>query len=229
MTFDSIAVIGQLQDLEQQIAATPQYRDSLQHAFAGGEGADILCNLVHSERHVRAMATTTACIRDQVVSMDGLDGTPESLAELVLRAVRMVLLTELDALQYLVRGAAVRGRSTRLFDGRFQSFDELALFLRAELDRVTRMWRRDHDRPWVDRLAFRAALRAAAQAMRHLGEVPELSRFLRDWAGRSDWPALLGICGRMRAALGIQIAVEPDQPLLIQPHRLHEVTSEGHQ
>src|SRR5262249_5723948 len=37
MTFDSMTVIGQLQDLEQQIAATPQYVDSLQRAFARGD------------------------------------------------------------------------------------------------------------------------------------------------------------------------------------------------
>lgn len=225
MTFDSIAVIEQLQELEQQIAATPQYVDSLQRAFACGDRADILCNLVHSERHLRTMATTTTRIRDQVVTVDGLDGTLESLGELILRAVRMVLLTELDVLQGLVCGAAARGLSTRLFDGRFQSFDELALFVRAELDRVTRMWRRNHDRPWVDLPAFRAALRAAAQAMRQLGEVPELSRFLRDGATRSDWPALRGICRRTRAALCIRVVVEPDQPLLIHTHRPHEFTS----
>lgn len=64
--------------------------------------------------------------------------------------------------------------------------------------------------------------------MRHLGEVPELSHFLRDGAARSDWPALRGICRRARAALGIRIVVEPDQPLLIHTHRLHELTGEGH-
>lgn len=63
MTFDSLAVIAQLQDLEQKIAAAPQYHDSLQHAFAHGAGADILSNLMDSERHVRAMAMTTARIK----------------------------------------------------------------------------------------------------------------------------------------------------------------------
>lgn len=228
MTFDPIAILGQLQELEQQIAAAPQYRDSLQRAFGGGDGADILCNLMHGERHVRAMATATVNIKHQILTADGLGDTLESLAGLMLRAVRMVLLAELDALQNLVRGAAVRGRSTRLFDGRFESFDELTSFIRAELDRVTRMWSSDHDRPWTDRLAFRAALGTATQAMRHLTEVPELSRFLRDGSVRSDWPELLRICRRMSAALSIRIAVEPDQPLLIHTHRHDELTSEEH-
>ena len=225
MTFDTMAVIGQLQDLEQQIAATPRYVDSLQRAFVRGDRADILCNLVDSERHLRAMATTTASIRVQVVQVDGLDGMLESLAELVLRAVRVVLLAELDVLRGLARGAAARGRSTRLFGGRFQSIDDLASFVHAELDRITRMWSRD--RPWVDREAFRAALRAAAGAMRHLGEVPELSRFLQEGAVRSDWPALVAVCRRTRAVLDIRIVAEPDQPLLIHTHRLHELTSQG--
>jgi hypothetical protein len=225
MTFDSMTVIGQLQDLEQQIAATPQYVDSLQRAFARGDRADILYHLVHSEHHVRSMATTTACIRDHVVNMDGLGGMLESLAELVLRAVRMVLLAELDALRGLWRGPAASRRSTRLFGDRFRSIDDLASFVHAELDRITLMWNRDQ--PWVDRRAFRAALRAAAQAMRRLGEAPELSRFLRDGAGHSDWPALIRICRRIRAALDIRIMVEPDQPLLIHCDRLHELTSQG--
>lgn len=225
MTFDSLAVIEQLQDLEQQIAATPRYVDSLQRAFARGDRADILGNLVESERHLRAMATTTACVRDQIVDMDGLGGMLESLTELVLRAVRMVLLIELDVLRGLVCGAAAHGRSTRLFGGRFESIDNLASFVHAELDRITRMWSRD--RPWVDRGAFRTALRAAARAMRHLGEVPELSRFLRDGAVGSDWPALVGTCRRMRAALDVQIAAEPDQPLLIHTHHMHELPRQG--
>jgi hypothetical protein len=180
---------------------------------------------MHSERHVRAMATTTACIRDHVVNTDGLGGMPESLAELVLRAVRMVLLAELDALRALWRDPAARGRSTRLFGERFRSFDDLVMFVQAELDRITRMWNRDQ--PWVDRLAFRAALRGAAQAMRHLGEEPELSRFLRDGAARRDWPALRRTCKRMRAALDIQIAAEPDRPLVIHRHRRLELTGQG--
>jgi len=64
--------------------------------------------------------------------------------------------------------------------------------------------------------------------MRHLGEVPELSRFLREGAMRSDWPALAATCRHMRAALAIRIEVEPDQPLLNHTHRLHELTSQGH-
>jgi hypothetical protein len=224
MTFDSISVIERLQDLERQIAGTPRYVDSLQRAFAQGDRADILYNLVHSERHLRAMATTTACIRDQVIEMDGLGGMVGSLAELVLRAVRMVLLSELEALSDLMRGAVRRGRSTRLFGGRFPTVDDLASFVRAELDRITRMWNRD--RPWIDRGAFRAALRDAAQAIRHLGEVPELSCFLRDGAVRGDCPALLRACRRLRAALDIRIAAEPDQPLLIHTHR-HELTLQG--
>jgi hypothetical protein len=174
------------------------------------------------------MARTTAQLKDQILTADGLGDTVESLAELMLRAVRVVLLTELDALQGVWRGAAVRGRSTRLFDGRFQTIDELALFVRAELDRITRMWSGGHDRPYGDRLALRSALRDAAQAMRQLDEVPELAHFLRGGSVRSDWPALRGICRRMRAALGVRIEVEPDQPLLVHIHAPDDLTRQGH-
>lgn len=103
------------------------------------------------------MATTTACIKEQVLAADGLGCGVESLAELVLRAERMVLLAELDALCDLVHGAAAQRRSPRLFDGRFPCVDALVSFVRAELDRITRMWSGDHSCPWADRRAFRSA------------------------------------------------------------------------
>lgn len=64
--------------------------------------------------------------------------------------------------------------------------------------------------------------------MRQLGEALELARVPCDGAVRSNWPALLGICRRTRAALCIRIVVEPDQPLLTHTHRLYEFTSTGY-
>ncbi len=45
---------------------------------------------------------------------------------------------------------------------------------------------------------------------------------LQEGAMRTDWPALAGVCGRMRDVLAIRIGVQPDQPLMIYV-RLDEV------
>lgn len=224
MTFDSFYVLAQLQDLERQLAETPRQIESLRIAYLHEDRTEILCNLVDSERLLSALAATTAHLHARIVTTDGLGTSLEFLPELALRAVRMVLLTELAALRDVVGIPAQQRRGRATSRGRFRSVHDLMVFVHEELDRITRMWSGRRDRPWVDRRAFRAALSAAARAMQQLGRVPDLASFLREGILRDDWPELAAICTRIRAALDIRIAVQSDRPLLMHAQRLHELT-----
>lgn len=226
MTFDSVSVLGQLQDLERQIADATKYLGALQGTHAGKDPAEIRRTVVGSERLITAMALTTSRIKTQVVDTDGLGPKVDSLAELALRAVRMVLLADLVKLQNL-GGRPVRGYALSSARGRLRRVDDLAAFVREKLDRITLMWLDYRDPPSEDRVAFRFALCAAAQAMQRLRKVPALERFLREGSGRNDWPELAEIANRMRAAFEIRIEVQPDQPLLSYAQRLHEVSVMG--
>lgn len=223
MTFDSFYVLAQLQDLERHLAATPRQIESLRIAYLREDRPEILCNLVDSERLLSALAATTVRLHARIIATDGLGASLEFLPELALRAVRMVLLTELAALRDVVGSPASR-RGQAQSRGRFRTVHDLMAFVHEELDRITRMWSGRRDRPWVDRRAFRAALCAAARAMQQLGRVPDLADFLREGILRDDWPELAAICTRIRAALDISIAVQPDRPLLVHAQRLHELT-----
>jgi hypothetical protein len=171
--------------------------------------------MIDAERHVRAMAVTADHIKAQVVPADGLGLVLESLSELALRGVRMVVLAELDQLRDLAWTRSKRGRSRPMFWGRFWGVEDLVVSVRTELDRVTNPWRACRDLPGSDRAAYRGALRAAHAAMRKLGDASELSGFLRDGQTRNNWPALQSLCGRMRIALTIRLDVDPDLPLLV--------------
>jgi hypothetical protein len=174
------------------------------------------------------MANTAARLESRIVATDGLGDSPESLSELVLRAVRMVLLTDLAELRDVAGDLNVHGLPPTWHTGRFRRLEELLAFLRDELDRITLSWSGYRDRPWIDRGAFRAALYAAAQAVQQLGKVPALAHFLREGSARHDWPALAEICARIRAVLSISMAVEPERPRVLHARRLRALTIAEH-
>jgi hypothetical protein len=173
------------------------------------------------------MATATARIHARIVATDGLGAKVEFLPELVLRAVRMVLLTELAALRE-VMGCPTPQRRAAANRGRFRDVHDLTAFVHEELDQITRAWSGHRDRPWADRLAFRAGVYAAARAVQRLGRVPDLVSFLCEGGQRSDWPELAEICTRIRAAFDIGIAVKSDRPFLLHAQRLHDLNVAEH-
>jgi hypothetical protein len=224
MTFDSLYVLAQLQELERQIAETPRQIESLRLAYLREDRSEILCNLVDSQRLLSALVATTARLRTRIVATDGLGTSLEFLPELALRAVRMVLLTELAALRDVVGSPYPPRRGQAQSRGRFRTVHDLVTFVHEELDQITRAWSGHRDRPWSDRQAFRAGVYAAARAMQRLGRVPDLASFLCEGSHRPDWPELAAICARIRAALDIGIAAQSDRPLLLHARRLHEIT-----
>lgn len=214
MTSDSTIVVRYLQTLEHQIAEAAHHHDALRAATARGHRDEAQQAGRQAERHLRAMAITTAHLRARVVTADGLGPALESLSELALRSARLVVLTELDTLGALVpESAEVAGREPVAW-GCFHGIDDLTACVHAALDRITASWWAHRGCAQSDRRAYRAALHAAHAAMRQLGTASEFGRFLWEGRSRSDWPSLQATCTRMSIALTHRIDVEPEQPLV---------------
>jgi hypothetical protein len=226
MTLNSPFLIQRLQELQQNIADAPRCVESLREALARQELGAVVRARMDAERHLRHLETIAGQIKAQVVPADDLGEALESLSELALRAVRMVLLAELNTLRKVVSEPAARGRSRALFQGAFRCVDDLASALCDELLRVTDEWRAYRGVRGVDRATFRAALRNAHASMRELGTTSEVARFLREGFIRKDWPELSDVCARMLAALMIRIDIDPDLPLLVRCSPLPEVAAE---
>jgi hypothetical protein len=215
MTFDSPTVVRQLQTLERQLAEVASHREALRAAWARGDRQGARHATALAERHVRAMAITTAQLKARVVSADDLGVALESLSELALRAARLVVLTELGTLRALVHTLPAVAPVRPLSWGRFWGIDDLTACVRAELDQITASWRALRGQADSERPAYRAALHAAHGSMRALGTASEFARFLWEGRSRTDWPPMLAAAARMSIAMTLRIDVEPDRPLLV--------------
>ena len=190
--------------------------------------------MIDAERHVRAMALITARIKAQVVPADGLGAAPEPLSELVLRAVRMIVLAELDTLREVVfvrrhlrdSRSPRKDRARAVSWGGFWGIEDLTAYVRDELHQITDLWIAYRSTAGSERAAYRTALREAQAFLHELGTASEFSRFLRTSQTRTDRPALQATCARMSAALTLRIDVDPDRPLIITTRPLHERTAE---
>jgi uncharacterized membrane protein len=223
MHCNSSALIQQLQQFEQQIADVPRYQAALHQAVAEHNLGAFACAKLSTEHHFFALAVTTGQLRVQVVPADGLGDALDSLSELVLRAVRMVLLADSLVLRDVLGSLTARHRSSTLLPEPYRTVDDLISGLHEELDRITGRWKAYHDVPGVDRTAYRAALRTAHASMRELASDSRAARFLQAGLRRTEWPELQDVCGRMEAALALQIDIEPDTPLLVHPRTLRPV------
>jgi hypothetical protein len=221
MTFDSASALRRLQALLQQIAEAPRLGESLRAAWDGHDLHEARCVTIDAKRHMNALAMTTALLKAQVLATDGLGAALESLSELALRAVRMVVLTELGTLCELVRAPSAHDRSRALSWGRLGGIENLTVQVWTELDGITDLWRRYRGMAGVERAAYRAALHAAHSSWRQLGDSSELARFVRAGRTRSDWPELQSVCARMDAALMIRIDIDPELPLLTPAQPVH--------
>lgn len=215
MTFNSPIVVRQLQTLERQLAEVPRRHEALRAAWARCDPHGARRATVQAEHHVRAMAITTRQLKVRVVPFDDLGDALESLSELALRAVRQVVLAELDTLRALVHTQADVTPDRALSWGRYWGIEDLSVCVRAELHRITAPWLAVRGQGHRQRPAYRAALRGAHAAMRQLGTASEFARFLWEGRSRRDWPALLALAARASIALTCRIDVEPDQPLLV--------------
>jgi hypothetical protein len=222
MKFRSEEVIQELQGLEQQIAAVRRLGDALTRAFRDADLAGSTRATGDARSAFDAIATATMSIKQQVVPADGLGDTLESLAELVIRATRMVVIAEVNAVREEIRGPAAVGRGGALFRGPWQDIDDVVAFVSEELDRINAMWMpyRRGAGTSANRVLYRAAIRAAQHAVRALGSEPTFARFLRDACARTDWPAVRRACRQIVAALQVNLDAEPDRQLFTHPQAL---------
>jgi hypothetical protein len=205
------AVLRELRVLEQQTS-------NLRHAGAMVTRASALGDVHIAARATRdaqsalvALALATTTIRQQVVPADGLGDALDSLAELALRATRMVVLASVFDLRELLHGSAVSGPTHRLLLGGFQ---KIAPLLHEELERILDVWMPYRkDAVTGNRVLYRTAVRAAQQAVSKLAADPELARFRALAAARTDWPAVPLATMRLAAALAVRIDAEPNNPL----------------
>ena len=217
MTFNSPIVVRHLQILERQLAEAPRRHEALRVARARCDPQGALRATMRAEHHVRAMAITTRELKARVVPFDDLGDALESLSELALRAVRRVVLAELDTLRALVHAQADLTPDRAPSWGRFWGIEDLSVCVRAELDRITAPWLALRGRAYSERPAYRAALHGAHGALRRLGTASEFARFLWEGRSRRDWPRWQAACVPMSIAITRRIDVEPDQPLVVTP------------
>ena len=137
MTLDSSSLLLRLQALRQQLAASRGLRTAQREASDRADGSAALCAALDAERHAHTMAVTTERLRARVVPADGLGDALASTSELVLRAVRIVVLTELGALRAFVSDSP-------------QEMD-LVISAEAELNRITERWHSCRGTAAVDR------------------------------------------------------------------------------
>jgi len=225
MTLSSTSLIRDLQELALQMSAVPQHADALHAAFQGQSIAHAFITHLDANRHVCAMAATVANIKAQVVSQDGLGATVESISELVLRAQRRIVLTELDALRDIASEPSTRGRLTALAFSPFEQLEDWIGHVGHEVNGIAQWWI-DYRGQLDERAEYRAALRKAHAAMRYMAERSKATPFLLDAMVRTDWPALQAPCSRISVALTIPIDVDPDMPLVVIAPRSPEVMAE---
>jgi hypothetical protein len=227
MSLESTSLLQRLKELEQQVEDVPRVAEALRQAMNGYDVGNYFRATLDAERHVRAMARTTAHLKAQVVAADPLGAKVESLSELVLRAVRLIVLGDLIQLRDVTCSPSACGRSVALFRGPLACMDDLAAVVCAELHRITRLWDGYRGVRGAERTAYRAALRSAHAAMRQLGRASDFARFLCEGRARTEWPALCEVCARTLAALTIDIDTDPDLPLLVLPEPLHDRRTAG--
>jgi hypothetical protein len=199
-TVDSPSLLLRLQALRQQLAASLRHHTAQRDALRRADRAAALRAAADAEQHVRALVVTTERLRARVVPVDGLGDGVASLSELVLRAVRLVVLAELCTVGRLVNESSVDAG--------------LVASVQAELNEITEQWRRCRGAA-VDRERYRSALRKARAAMRNLGATSAFARWLDDGLHRVARPVLRTACARALSALTISIDVEPDMPVLV--------------
>jgi len=201
MTIDSASLLRRLQALRQQLTASPRHRIALRENNGSVDRSAPPYSAADAEHYARSMVVTAERIRARVVPSDGLGDALESLSELVLRAVRMVVLAELGALGELVSAHSAAA--------------DLVYSVHAELNRITDQWLRSRNTASIDREVYRSALREAHAATQALGTTSAFAGFLDSGLNRSTSPSFQTACARTLAALTISISIEPDVPMVI--------------
>jgi hypothetical protein len=229
MMLRSEIVVGALQGLEQQIATFRRHAGELATAVEGGDFALALRATEAACHQFETITTTTMSLMEQVVPVDRLGHTMDSLGELVVRAVQLVAAAQVSDLQRAIRGPAVE-RAAAMFGGRFRNIDDVASFVHDEFSRINGIWIRyrsggEQAGASVNRVVYRAAIRVAQHEVRSLGDDPDLARFLRRGLAEIEWPDVYRPCALVVAALKVHIDTKTDLQSLDQTQPSHVRTA----
>lgn len=223
MRFQSSVVVEALQGLERQFGTPRGYLAQVASLVSGGQFEAAREATDKVLRALDVVIATKVRLHANVVPVDDLGQSVESLGELAFRARRMVIVTQLNHLCDVLREPAAQERARCWFVGRFQGIGDVATFFRDELSRINRMWtqyREGHEHAAgissTNRaILYRASVRAAQGALRDLGEHPDLAYILRAGFAVDDWPEVHTAFAEIVAALAVQIDVESGRQLFV--------------
>jgi hypothetical protein len=207
----SEVVVRTLQELELQVAAFRDRAAALAKAFSRGDIPMVVRGTGEAGRGLDSIAASMMSLKREVLPQDGLGDTMDSLAELVTRAVRLVVLVQLGDLRDVFRDPVANARARTLFTGRFRDIEDVIAFVHGELDRIDGTWTRyrsgGEQAMAIDgnRVLYRAVIGAAQRAVRAIGADPDFVHFLREGATCVDRPTVCRGCTQIIAALNIKI------------------------
>jgi hypothetical protein len=208
---DCAALVRGLKQLHRQLESVPLHLERVESA--GDKALARIRSIVTGARHqLVVMATTSEDLVRHTVG-DSL-GVCESLAELVVRAVRRVLLMQIAAL----RRASDRLEARGLERGLSMRLDDFARPVERELRSITVQCAACQGMSQIHSAAYRAALTAAAQSLQALVARPDVVIFLQEGRRRTDWPRVAVACQRLWEVT--QLRIDVDAAWL--PHQLAE-------
>lgn len=153
-------------------------------------------------------------LREQLVPADGLGEIGESLAELSIRVIRMVTLSQLVRIRDAAR-ARVNSHIHLLLVGRFLTVDDAINFAHQEFRRISDLWvhyrvpRNDVFASSQDRARYRAIMRAALHATRSVRSDPAFGHLLRTGIMMPEWPEVWHACSNITTAFEVKLDAEP--------------------
>ena len=220
MRFRSEVVIGVLQELEKEIVCFRGHVRTAATAVGRGDVTLAAAEMEGLRRRFEIISTATMSLKREVIPVDGLGNTMDSLAELVIRATRMAIAVQVSDLNTEIRAAAARDRARAMFAGRFRNIDEVAAFIDDEFFRINGIWMRYRSggersaAASENRLLYRSAMRAAQRAVREIGGDRDLAHFLREGVAHIEWPGVHHACAQIVAAISVNIDADADRQLL---------------
>jgi hypothetical protein len=213
MRVQSSVVVETLLGLQRQLAVHRTPLEQVATALGAGHFEPAL----HAAEQLRdALAVVVALFQrlyENVVPVDEMGSTVESVGELALRACRVVIMAQLGHLRDLLHEPKACERARGWFVGNFASIDDVSAFFTDELAKINQIWTpyRQNEETTAgmsstDRITlYRASVRVAQRALRDIGKHSDVAYLLRAGLDAVDWPEVLTAFREIVVALAVQI------------------------
>jgi hypothetical protein len=210
MTFKSGCAIAALQSLERYTSSLRDCAEALSEASGKGDLATAIAATRGTRDALNAIATTTIRLKRQIVPADGLGEDLESLGELMIRSIRIVLIEEMRRLRSTVHDLTTHGQLPWPIAEWSHGIDDVALFVHDEMNRITNMWMPDRSGAKSNRAFYRTRVRIAQYTIREMGSQVEFAHFLEVGAGLAEWPGISRACTLMISTTLLDIDADTD-------------------